>query len=70
MTMCYLRAPISLDFRAGEGTPSFCSKDSHGPQPAGAVEKEERQDEAGQCAEVVWPSDRPREGRDLPGLPW
>lgn len=40
MMMRYLGAPFSLGFRAGEGAPSLCSKDSHGPQPAGAAEKE------------------------------
>lgn len=49
MTTCYLGAPISLGFRTGEGAPTICSKDSHGPQPAGAAEKKEGQeDEAGQ----------------------
>lgn len=39
--MCYLGAPISLGLRAGEGTPTLCSKECHGSQPAGAAEKEE-----------------------------
>ena len=40
--MCYLGAPISLGLRAGEGTPTLCSKECHGSQPAGAAEKEEK----------------------------
>lgn len=52
MTTCYLGTPISLGFRAGKGAPTLCSKDSHGPQSAGAAEKEEvQEDEAGQWSE-------------------
>lgn len=64
--MCYLGAPISLGFRAGEGAPTLCSKDSHGPQPAGAAGKEEGQeDEAGQWDEGLWLSDSPSVSRGI-----
>lgn len=43
---CYLGAPFSLAFGAGEGAPTVCSKDGHGPRPAGAVGKEEGQEDA------------------------
>lgn len=46
--MHYLGAPVSLGFRAGEGAATLRSKDSHGPQPAGAAEKKREEDEAGQ----------------------
>lgn len=43
---CYLGAPLSLAFGAGEGAPTLCSKDGHGPWPAGATGKEEGQEDA------------------------
>lgn len=41
----YLGAPISLAF-GGEGAPTLCSKDGHGPRPAGAAGKEGGQKDA------------------------